>query len=282
MMIASSFIRAVVALGCVAVMAGCVSKPPLPKGASIEHLPQTAGDADFSAVVAGADIIYFPAERAASGARSEPSALILDALRQSGTGFSIAWDLIDAAEQPLLDELQGKGERERDQLIGRLDLVGTGRAREHCREVLRDMRLADVRHLAVRAPAPLVASLRAGTISPDEERRISSGFTPPAGGLELYVERMSMARGASQADMAGGYRAHVIAQQFVAARIVDHFRAAPAGSKLLVFLRREDLVAGQGVPHYVAQKTPLRQVVLASDDALPEERRKLLTGAPGL
>ena len=280
-MIPSRFFHAIVAFGCVAALAGCASQPPLPKRASIEHLPKPAADTDFNAVVAGADIIYFPAERAAFGARSEPSALILDALRQSGTGFAIAWDLIDAGEQPLLDELQGKGDRERDRLIARLDLVGTGRAREHCRAVLRDARLAGVRHLAVRAPAPLVASIRAGTLAPDEERRISSGFTPPAGGLELYAERIAGTRGASQADLAGAYRAHVIAQQFAATQIVDHFRGAGAGGKLLVFLRREDLVAGQGVPHYVAQKMDLRQVVLASD-ALQEERRKLLTGNPAL
>jgi hypothetical protein len=73
----------------------------------------------------------------------------------------------------------------------------------------------------------------------------------------------------------------VAAQQFAAGQIVDHFRGAGAGGKLLVFLRREDLVAGQGVPHYVAQKLQLRQVVLASDAGQPE-RRKLLTDTNGL
>jgi hypothetical protein len=280
-MIASRFFRAIVTVGCVAALAGCASKPPLPKRASIDHLPQPAADTDFNAVVAGADIIYFPAERAASGARSEPSALILDALRQSGAPFAIAWDLIDAGEQPLLDELPGKAERERDQLIARLDLVGTGRTREYCRAVLRDERLAGVRHLAVRAPAPLVATIRAGTLPPDEERRISGGFIPPDGGLELYAERIAGTRGASQGDLAGAYRAQVIGQQFAAGQIIDHFRGAGAGGKLLVFLRREDLVAGQGVPHYVVQKTDLRQVILASDVA-QEERRKLLTGTAAL
>jgi hypothetical protein len=280
-MTASPFVRAFVGLSCAAILACCVSKPPLPKHASIEHLPKPASDTDFNAVVAGADIIYFPAERAAFGARSEPSALIIEALRQSGTGFAIAWDSIDAAAQPLLDEMQGKGERERDPLIARLDLAGTGRAREHCRAVLRDTRLASVRHIAVRAPAPLVASARAGSLPVDEERRISSGFTPPAGGLELYAERIAGTRGASQADLAGAYRAHVIAQQFAAGQIIDHFSGAGAGGKLLVFLRREDLDAGQGVPHYVSQKLQLRQVILASD-ALSDERRKLLTGTPGL
>ena len=273
-------IRGLVTLAAVAALAGCVSKPPLPKQASIEHLPKRAADTDFNAVVANADIIYFPAERAASGARSEPSALLLDALQQSGTPFAVAWDMIDAGEQPLLDELQGKNEAAREAVVARLDLVGTGRAREHCRAVLRDMRLASVRHLAVRPPAPLLAAIRAGTISPDEAQRISGGFTPPAGGLELFADRLASSRGASQADLAAAYRAHVAAQQFAATQIVDHFRGAGAGGKLLVFLRRDDLVAGQGVPHYVAQKLQLRQVVLASD-APQAERRKLLTDTTG-
>jgi hypothetical protein len=92
---------------------------------------------------------------------------------------------------------------------------------------------------------------------------------------------MASTRGVNQADIAAAYRAQVAAQQFAAGQIVDHFRGAGAGGKLLVFLRREDLVAGQGVPHYVAQKLQLRQVVLASDAGQPE-RRKLLTDTNGL
>ena len=277
----SSYVFRSIALFGVVVLSGCglfPSNPPLPKQASIERLPTTADETDFKAVVAGADIIYFPAERAAYGARSEPSALILDALQQSGTPFAIAWDIVDATQQPVLDELQGTADGRRDHVIARLDLNGTGRAREHCRSVLREPGLASVRHLALRCPAPLVASIRAGSISPDEQHRISDGFTVPAGGLELYAERTSTTRGASQADIAGAYRAHVAAQQFAAGRIVDHFRGAGANGKLLVFVRREDLVTGQGVPHYVAQKLQLRQVILGSD-AGSQDGRKLLTDA---
>ena len=265
------------ALACAALSVSCVSKPPLPKQASIERLPRPAADADYSLVIAGADIIYFPSERAASGARSEPSAMVLDALRQNGAPFAIAWDLIDASQQPLLDELQTKTGAARDDVIARLDLNGTGRAREHCRAVLREARFATVRHLALQAPEPLIASVRAGTISPEEEKRISEGFKPPAGGLEAYIERSSGTRGASQTDIAGAYRAELAREQFAAEQIVQHFGSTAAGGKLLVFMRRDGLAGGSGVPLYVAQKMQLRQVILSSD--APQDGRSMLTQA---
>jgi hypothetical protein len=271
----SSFAAVSIALASAALSVSCVSKPPLPKQASIERLPRPAADADYSGVVAGADIIYFPADRAVSGARSEPSAMVLEALRQSGTPFAIAWDLIDATQQPLLDELQTKTGAARDEVIARLDLAGTGRAREHCRAVLREARFSTVRHLALQAPEPLVAGIRAGTISPDEEKRISDGFQAPAGGLEAYMERLAGMRGASQTELPGAYRAQVATEQFAAEQIVQHFRAAGAGGKLLVFMRRDALGAGAGVPLFVAQKMELRQVILSSD-ASPA-REKMLT-----
>jgi hypothetical protein len=66
------------------------------------------------------------------------------------------------------------------------------------------------------------------------------------------------------------------AQQFAAERIVRHFRVAGIQSKLLVFLRADDLEAGRGVPRYVAQKMELRQLVLDSGDAA-RAKPKLLT-----
>jgi len=264
------------ALGSAATLSSCAvfsGKPPLPKQVSIERLPKPAANTDYAPVVAGADVIYFPADRAASGARSEPSAMLLEALQRDGTPYAIAWNLIDASQQPLLDELQSKAGAARDQVIARLELAGTGRAREHCRSVLREARFASVRHLAVGVPAPLLANIRVGTISPDDEKRISAGYNPPPGASEEYAERFASSRSAGAVDLAGAYRAHVMTQQFLAEQIVGHFRGAGAGGKLLVFLRRDDI---EGVPVYVAQKASLRQVILASD-VPSQERRKLLT-----
>jgi hypothetical protein len=51
------------------------------------------------------------------------------------------------------------------------------------------------------------------------------------------------------------------ADQFVADEITAYFRQHH-GDKVLVFLRRERLGMGQGVPYLVAQKTKARQLIL--------------------
>ena len=50
-------------------------------------------------------------------------------------------------------------------------------------------------------------------------------------------------------------------EEFAAARIADYFREH-RGEKILVFLRRNQLDQAQGVPHFVAQSTKARQLVL--------------------
>jgi hypothetical protein len=269
----------IIAITCAIALPGCASftgKPPLPKQASIEHAPKPAADADYPALVASADIIYFPVDRAGSGAQLEPSALLVDALQKNGTPFAIAWDLIEATQQPLLDQLRSTPAETRDEMIGRLDLIGTGRAREHCRSVLRDNRFAGIQHLALRCPAPLLAKARDGALSGDDRKQLPSSFDPPPGGVESYAERLSSRR-SSDSNIAGDYRMHLVRQQFAAARIIEHFRSAGPAGKLLVFLREEDLLPGEGVPRYVAQKLKLRQLVLGS--ANPNAAQpKLLTG----
>jgi len=53
----------------------------------------------------------------------------------------------------------------------------------------------------------------------------------------------------------------VSADQFVAESIAAYFREH-RGDKVLVFLRRERLAIGQGVPYLVGQKTKARQLIL--------------------
>lgn len=255
-------------------------KPPLPKQASLEHSAKPPSATDFAALVADADVIYFPGDRAASGARSEPAALLLEALQQTGKPIAIGWDLIDASQQPLLDELQLAPTGGREELIARLELVGTGRAREHCRSVLRDAP-PGIRQLALRCPAVLIVKLALGEMpTPDEEKQWPRGYRAPEGGLESYLERVSPKRGLNDGKLAESYRAQMLSQQFTAEKIVRHFRAVGGDNKLLVFLGRPDLEDGHGVPTYVAQKLPLRQLVLGSD--VPKQARaKLLTRRSG-
>ncbi len=265
----------ILALGLVA-LSGCSvfsRKPALPRHAAIEHGDGPRAATDYPSLVANADIAYFPAERAAFGAKSEPSALLLEALRRDGALFAIAWDLLDASQQPLLDELAGKSDGAREEVIARLEFGGTGRARAHFRAVLRDERLLEMRHLALGCPPALLAKVETRErFTPEEEKILPRGYSLPPRSLEAYAEQAAASRGEGMRS----YRATVASQQFAADRIVRHFREVASGSKLLVFLRAEDLRVELGVPRYVAQKLKVRQLVLDSSGAAPV-RAQLLT-----
>ncbi|CAN5545418.1 hypothetical protein BH20VER1_BH20VER1_19940 [soil metagenome] len=261
---------------------GCAAfsgKPPLPKRASLERVPKPAATTDYSALVAGAEVLYFPRERVGSSARSDPAARLLDALQQGGVPFAIAWDIIDASQQELLNQLQTLPVEAREPLIAQLELLGTGRAREHARGVLRDPKMAGVTHLAIRLPAMLQARLNSGEpLAPDEQKLLPGGFNLPASGLDFFAERLPVSERANTQAITGSYRAHVARQQFAAEQVVRHFRTVGGGGKLLVFLESADLESEQGVPNFVAQKLSLRQIVL---DSGARTRPKLLTGLRG-
>lgn len=253
-------------------------KPPLPKRASIEQGSRPTATTDYAALVANADVIYFPRERAASGARSEPAALVLEAIMQQSAPFAVAWDLVDLPQQPLLAELPGKTENAREKIVRELELSGTGRAREFTRASLRDRRVAELRHLALAPPSAMIARLQSGEmLSADEKKLLATDFSLPPRGWEAYAERNTGRLNPN--EMRAAYRAQVVRQQFAAGMIVQFFRTSPPDAKLLVFLRGEDLLAGEGVPSYVAQKIQMRQLVLDSPSA--SSPAKLLTDAGG-
>nr|MBA2432663.1 hypothetical protein [Chthoniobacterales bacterium] len=99
---------ALVLVACAVALQGCASfpgKPPLPKRASLERMPKPAATTDYGALVENAEVLYFPRERTGSSSRSDPAARLLDALQQGGVPFAIGWDLIDASQQVVLDQL---------------------------------------------------------------------------------------------------------------------------------------------------------------------------------
>lgn len=259
--------RGLLLIASASVLADCTSAPPLPKHAAIEGGGSgSEARTDYGAVVANADVIYFPSERAASGAGSEPAALLLEAFENAGVPFAIGWDLIDAKQQPVLDQLGSQSAADRQSAVVRLDLAGPGRARAHCRAVLNDPRTGAVHQVALKLPdSP-------ANVPPP----ITMHFKPPAGGLDAFAERLSAAESLSGRDVATIYAARMEAEQFAAEQIVRHFQSGASG-KLLVFIRSADLETGQGVPFYVAQKLPVRQLVLGSEFGR-SGATKLLTG----
>lgn len=274
---ATSYGLRLVLLSALILLGGCAlfsGKPSLPRHASIERLEKPV--TNFAPLVADAEVVYFPGNRTASGARSEPAALLLEALEQTGKPLAIGWDLIDASQQPLLDQIQAQPNEQREELITRLEIIGSGRAREHCREVLRRAP-AGIRQLALRCPPSLIVKLASGEApTAEEEKSLPRGYRTPPGGFESYAERVITGHGVNNATVAEAYRALLLSQQFIAERIVRHFREVGDASKLLVFLGPSELDEGRGVPAYVAQKLRLRQLILGSD--MPNESRtKLLT-----
>ena len=275
-------VHALLLLACAGAMWSCVSKPALPKRASLGAATGRTSQQDFAALVPNADVIYFPTERAASGGRSEPAALLIEALQRNGSPFAIAWDVIDASQQPMLDSMTGQPAGARERAIRALELGGTGRAREHCRAVLRDPGAAGIQHLALGFPQALEAKLRANEpLTAEEQQQVATKFDPPVGGFEAFAERLSSSARAGETDVAAAYRAHLLRQQFAAAKIVQHFESGGSGGKLLVFLPEADLTAGRGVPYYVAQKVQLRQLVLGDEPGGSGPEKLLTDGTRG-
>ncbi|MDQ6621943.1 MAG: ChaN family lipoprotein [Verrucomicrobiota bacterium] len=249
-------------------LAGCAwfaRKPPLPRSAAIEHAPGPAAATDYKAMVEQAEVIYFPEERAASAGKSEPAALLLEALAQSGKPFGVGSDLIDATQQPLLDEIANRAETGRENLIAKVELNGTGRAREHYRSVLRDVRGAHL--LALRPPTPLLEKVTNGeNVAQGERNILPTGFTAPRSGFESYAERFS-GRGLSERSIAAAYRAQLLRRQFAAETIVRFFHSLGSEARLVVFASAADFAEGEGIPFYVSQKLPVRQLVLGPEHA---------------
>lgn len=233
-------------------------KPALPKRGTIEAAAAPAPGDDFSGYVARADVLYFPSERLGGGG-AEACARLLENFRREGVRFTVAWDLIDAEQQPLLDEISA-AESGRERLIERLRLNGTARDRQHCRQLLRDA--PGIRYLALRFPDRVLEKLRIVNYSgAAENAELPQGFTVAPNDFELFTEQLPSVRALPERDLRGLYQAYLATEQFAADRIVDHLREAQ-GTKLLVFLHRRHLDPARGVPQFVAQKIKTRQVVV--------------------
>jgi uncharacterized iron-regulated protein len=252
-----------------ALLASCAScaffyrQPALPKHAAIESRETPQADEKFAALVQNADIIYFPTELSGPASRSEPATKLVDALQRSGSSFAIGWDLIGGEEQALLDRW-AKRQPSTGDLISRLDLSGTAGEREECRVLLGETREWGVRVLALRCPAGLLAAARSeATLDAPARLEIPRGFNPPPGDFQRFAERFSAA-GMNETGLRAAYKAELLAEEYAAERIVEHFRKH-RDEKLLLFVQRRHLGGSRGVPYFVAQKIKARQLVLDSE-----------------
>lgn len=250
-------------------------KPALPKRASIESFPQSNAGEDFAGLIKNADIIYFPVEQLASSGASEPAWKLTEALQRSGVPFALAFDVIDAEQQPLLEAGPAAG-RSVEALLAQLTIFGSGRDRGNCLALLRKSVPLGIAHLALRCPHEIIMKMRSGTtLTAAEEQRVPHDFNAPAGGLESFAEQFPNLRHLSEGEMSALYRSQAAAREFAAARIIQFVRARE-GAKLLVFAHRRDLETIHGVPFFVTQKVKVRQLVLDAE-AAARARPNLLT-----
>jgi uncharacterized iron-regulated protein len=237
-------------------------QPALPRHAAIESREAPLADEKFAALVQNADIIYFPTELSGLMSPSEPAMKLLDALRRNGNAFAIGWDLIGVEEQPLLDQWV-KRQLSAENLTSRLHLSGPARERENCRALLSESKEWNVRFLALRCPADLLAAARS-EVMPNELARpeFPRGFHPPPGDFQRFAERFSAAR-MNETGLRAAYETALLVEEFTADRICGYFREH-RDEKLLIFVHRRHIENLRGVPYFVAQKIKARQLVLDS------------------
>lgn len=247
-------------LGTAALVPGCAlfnGNPPLPKHGVIETTGTPRALDEFTEVVERADVLYVPADRVPWVLRPESGWKLIEALQKNGA-FAVAWDAIASDEQALLNDLRSDGAVE--QLTSQMAFEGPPNERQHCRELLRQTRALRISQLALRCPRELAAKLGRGQpLDATETAMLPTGFTAPG-----ESERTT-------SDRTGAF----ISSQFMAEKIVRQLQAH-SGEKLLVFLSRQELEEGHGVPFFVAQKTNARQLVLESKPP-PQTRTRLLT-----
>lgn len=253
--------RAIFILLC-AFCAGCgsLNKPVLPKQAANELAADRTDE--WTDTIQNADIIYFPVETIGNANGADSVAKLVQALRDSGAPFAIAWQGV---------------ERDKDDQTSSSEPRWTyaGQLREQCKVVMRDT--IDTRQLFLGLPRPIRTKLQNGsTLSGDERQLLARGYRTPTGGLEDFAEQLATVRGLQERDIENLYRAHVIAGEFAAEKIVN-FIGEHAGEKLLVFARRRELSGDCGLPAFVSQKLNARQITLDRDRARMVQPR-LVTG----
>lgn len=254
--------RVILSLLCAACV-GCglsSNKPLLPRQAATEAA--SIEQEEWQRIVKKADIIYFPVETIQASGTDGSVTKLVEALRDAGTPFSIGWQGIepDTGDQSSANEPHWSY---------------TGGLRDLCKMVMRET--IDERQLFLGLPRTVRFKLQSGSVlSADERAMLPHGYRIPGDGLEDFAEQLAAVRGLQERDIENLYRAHVIAAQFAAEKIVTHMREH-TGEKLLVFARRRELTGDCGLPAFVSQKLALRQITLDRERARAAQPRLVST-----
>ena len=200
-----------------------------------------------------ADAIYFSLTKSAT-APGQPIWEIVQNLQNAGHPVALGWAELPAPEQPRLDAWQ-RSEITSDQLLG--ELVRPERA-----ALVRPAFRPDLAQVALGAPRSLLGKIRDGTaLTAEEEALLPQGFRTPPEALENFSDRVATSARLRRFNLRRLYRAHLIAEQTIAANVIRFHREHPA-SKLLVLLPNDTLIDPREVAAFVEQQMPLDQLIL--------------------
>ena len=243
---------------------------PIP--VSGQHAPTDAERAYWSQL-APARVIYI-GETHNSNADHAYQLEVLKGLKARGTKFAVGWEMFDSTQQPTLDDWNAH-RLSSEALLEKTDFERHwGVYSVMYEKILRWTQSEAVPSLALNAPAGLSRKLAQGQpLDASERALLPTGFQPLPGGFEHFTEQMGEAPHQG-ANLENFYKAQLLWDQTMAARIVDYLAAHP-DEKLIVLLGHGHVDGGFGVPAFVGQKTDAAQLVVYPGGVPPEP------GTPG-
>lgn len=253
-----------------ALVSGCGSfrQPPLPKAATTAAetpLPPVA-DA-WTARLRAADAIYFSLTKS-STAPDQPLWEVVQTLQNGGQQVALGWAELPATEQPRFDAWQ-RQEINSAQLLD--ELVRPERA-----AVLRPALRPDLGQVALGSPRTLLGKIRDGTaLTAEEVAQVPAGFRVKAEAFEDFADRVAGAPRWRRFNLRRLYRAHLVAEQTIAAGVVGFHRAHPA-TRLLVLLPNDTMIDPREVADFADQQMPLRQLILDRRKPLEDTQPQLV------
>jgi uncharacterized iron-regulated protein len=221
---------------------------------------ETAAERAYWDQLAPARIIYI-GETHTSNSDHEYQLDVLKGLKARGVNFTVAWEMFDVSQQPVLDAWNAH-HLTTEGMLEKTDFQPHwGTYSVMYEKILRWTQMEGIPSFALNAPGPLPHKLAQGiALTPEERAELPTGFRPLNGGYEHFAEQMAQAPHAG-ANPENFYKAQLLWDQTMASRIVEFINTHPDG-KLVVLIGRGHVDGGFGVPAFVSQKTDAPQLVV--------------------
>lgn len=230
---------------------------PLPVSAPHE---QTASERAYWDRLAPARVIYI-GETHDSNSDHEYQLDVIKGLKARGVRFTVAWEMFDLTQQPLLDGWEAH-HLSTDALLEKTDFQRHwGTYSVMYEKILRWTQAETVPCVALNAPPTLSHKLAQGVALDEQEQALlPTGYHPLPGGYEHFAEQMTQ-NPHGGANLENFYKSQLLWDETMAMRIVDYLASHP-DSKLVVLIGRGHVEGGYGVPAFVGQKTDVEQLVV--------------------